>query len=275
MNIRIYILTFFYLGTVSCGEAPTSHLSEEFPIIRSGPLEMDFALIPSGTFRMGSPEGEEGRYNNERIHWVKLTEDYWMQTTEVTIGQWYKVMENYPDGNGKCWESNVVIKENHYPIACVNVREIKVFVDKLNNLEKSSGYEYSLPTEAQWEYAARAYTETPYSVEDVAESFAWYEDNSGGHSHPVGELKPNFFGLYDVHGNVNEWVSDWYEDYPKMDSYLDAVINPEGPDNGSDRILRGGDWINGAAYSRSAFRFGSSVSSSGANVGFRLLRTNI
>jgi len=269
------ILSIMLFGLVSCGETPTSELTEQFPLIRSGPHDMEFAFIPRSTFRMGSSEDEEGRDDDEHWHWVKLTEDSWMQTTEVTRGQWYKVMNSYPDNNGKCWEGDRVIKENNHPVVCVSWDEVKEFVDKLNDKERSSGYRYSLPTEAQWEYAARAYTETPYSIKGQLKSFAWYDSLSGDHAHPVGELKPNLFGLHDVHGNVWEWVSDWYGKYPKADDLSDAVINPIGPSSGDYRVLRGGSWFNDARFCRSARRFTIRPDYRSNVVGFRLMRIKI
>ena len=278
MNLKLkhVILLVSLLGVVSCGETPTSQLTEQFPILRSGPHDMEFAFIPSGTFRMGSPEDEKDRDDDESLHWVKLTEDYWMQTTEVTIGQWFKVLGSYPDKDKDCWEDDRVIKETTHPVVCVSWDEIQVFVDRLNDQEKSSGYKYSLPTEAQWEYAARAYTETPYSIEGSLSSFAWYDSTSDHHSHPVGGLKANLFGLHDVHGNVWEWVLDWYEEaYPKADSFSDAIKNPRGPDGGSQRVLLGGGWFSRAQVCRSANRNGFSASFRDNNSGFRLMRTKI
>jgi len=199
-----------------------------------------------------------------------------MQTTEITRGQWFQVMGSYPDNNGECDERNRVIRENNYPVVCVNWDEVKEFVDKLNDQEKNSGYQYSLPTESQWEYATRAYTETRYSIEGPLGSFAWYASTSGGQAHPVGKLKANLFGLYDVHGNVWEWVSDWYEkDYPKADSFSDAIINPDGPDDGSEHVFRGGGWFYMSDFSRSAYRVGGSPVSRPNILGFRLMRSKI
>jgi len=275
-NIKQVLLVFVGLSIIGCGETPTSQLSEQFPILRSGPFDMEFAFIPSGAFRMGSPDDEESREYDETLHWVKLTEDYWMQTTEVTRGQWYKVMGSYPDSGGQCYRRDEVIKRDNHPAVCVSWDEVKLFVHRLNNKERGSGYKYSLPTEAQWEYAARAYTETPYSIEGPLESFAWYDSTSDGHSHPVGELKANLFGLHDVHGNVWEFVSDWYEEaYPKADSFSDARKNPRGPDDGSGRVRRGGAWFHSAQVCRSASRNGFSASFRHGFNGFRLMRTKI
>ena len=265
------------LSIVGCGETPTSQLREEFPILRSGPHDMEFAFIPRGTFRMGSPEGEEGRVDNESRHWVKLTEDYWMQTKEVTRGQWFKVMGSYPGVDGNCYKWAVIKKEENHPIVCVNTYDIQSFIDKLNNNERGSGYKYDLPTEAQWEYAARAYAEGAYSVNKPVNSFAWHSENTDLHTEPVGGLEPNLFGLYDVHGNVWERVSDWFEsyDYPKENSFLNPVIDPKGPEDATQRVVRGGGYSNREILCRSATRDGSQLDYRESTVGFRLRRTKI
>lgn len=258
-----------------CGETPTSQLSEQFPIIRSGPYGMEFAFIPKGTFRMGSPKDEDRRYSNETRHWVKLTDDYWMQTTEVTMGQWRKVMGSYPDTDDRCRNSDSTRKGDTYPAVCINMDDMDLFIKKLNDLERNSGYRYRLPTEAQWEYATRAYTETPFSLDQPLELFSWYYSSSDGHAHPVGKLKANFFGLYDVHGNVSEPVTDWYAEYPETKSYADAVVNPEFSTVSTNRVWRGGAWLTYAWGCRSAFREGDSVPLRRNDFGFRLMRMKI
>jgi len=237
---------------------------------------MEFAFILKGAFRMGSPESEEGRtYYNERLHWVKLTEDYWMQTTEVTVGQWLKVMTDYPSSDDeKCWRTNGVSKEDDHPVLCVKWDDAMAFVNALNRKEKNSGYKYSLPTEAQWEYAARGYTESAYSIDGPLDSFAWFGFSSYGWTHMVGSLKANFFGLYDVHGHASEWVLDFLEkEYPKANSVSDAVEDPTGPKEGESHVLRGGSWISLARACRSANREKFDSFRGNITNGFRLVRT--
>jgi len=273
MNIGIFSFIYLLLSVVGCGETTTSQLTEQFPILRSGPLDMEFAFIPSGTFRMGSTEGEEGRHDNESVHWVKLTQDYWMQTTEVTIGQWFEVMDSYPDNS--CWADERVAKEHGNPIVCVSWEKVKDFIDKLNLQQKNGGFIYSLPSEAQWEYAARGYTETSYSIDGALSSFAWFGDESNGYAHSGKKLKANTFGLYDVHGNTWEWVNDWFGDYPKADSFLDAVGDPRGPKEGERRVGRGGSYRAPADACRSAARSSGLPKDIYSDVGFRLMRVEI
>ena len=127
---------------------------------------------------------------------------------------------------------------------------------------------YRLPTEAEWEYACRAGTTTEYSFGDdvsVLGDFAWFDDNSGSQTHPVGQKRPNGWGLYDMHGNVWEWCSDWHGDYA-----AGAVRDPAGPASGSIRVLRGGCWYDSAGFCRSAFRIRFYPSYRFSNYGFRL-----
>ena len=120
--------------------------------------------------------------------------------------------------------------------------------------EKEAGREYRLPTEAEWEYACRAGSKTVYSFDDeggLLPEYGWFKRNSSGRTHTVGLLEPNAWGVYDMHGNVWEWCSDWYGEYPKS-----AINDPSGPKQGSLRVLRGGCWRFGAADCRSALRYG-------------------
>jgi len=255
------------LGLLGCGEPQISELSEPFPAFRSGPYGMEFSFIPRGHFRMGSPESEEGRSDDENLHWVELTTDYWVQRTEVTRGQWFAVMGYYPKVCGP------VMERNNYPVTCVKRNEIENFIRKLNRLVKNEGYTYRLPTEAQWEYAARAYTETTYSVEGLLDSFAWYRNNSKNQLHPVAQLKANNFGLYDVHGNVSEWVSDGHGEYPESEFYEDAVKDPKGSEYSKWGIVRGGARYHNELGCRLARRDEFLLSAKDSNFGFRLLRT--
>src|SRR5262249_48652940 len=129
---------------------------------------------------------------------------------------------------------------------------------------------YRLPTEAEWEYAARASATTAYSFgndPNQLSEYAWYAENAGRQTHPVGQFKPNAWGLYDMHGNVWEWVQDWYGPYT-----ADAAVDPAGPSSGSRRVIRGGSWRRGASYCRSACRGRWAPGYRDAILGFRLLR---
>ncbi len=143
------------------------------------------------------------------------------------------------------------------------------FLGKLNLMEKTNTYR--LPTEAEWEYACRAGSTTRFCFGDEEaelEDYAWYEENSEGKTHPVGQKQPNAWGLYDMHGNVWEWCQDWYGDYP-----AGPVTDPRGPDTGEYRVLRGGSWGNDSRNLRSAVRDYNNPDFRHYNFGFRVART--
>ena len=151
---------------------------------------------------MGSPSGESNRDSDEKQHRVTLTREYYMQTTEVTQGQWRKVMGSNPSKFTNCGDN--------CPVEKVSWEDCQQFIQKLNGMEGTR--KYRLPTEAEWEYAARAGTTGAYAGD--LDAMAWYDDNSGGKTHAVGGKSPNAWGLYDMHGNVYEWCQDWKGNYP-------------------------------------------------------------
>jgi formylglycine-generating enzyme required for sulfatase activity len=150
----------------------------------------------------------------------------------------------------------------------VSWEDIQQFIHRLN--AKEGGTLYRLPTEAEWEYAARAGSTTAYGFgheERQLHEYAWYKANSGGKTHPVGQLKPNAWGLYDMQGNVWEWVQDWYGSYP-----AGAILDPQGPQSGSSRVRRGGSWSTGVESCRISKRDGIAPGRLLTSLGFRLLR---
>jgi len=157
-----------------------------------------------------------------------------------------------------------------YPVDQVSWEDAVEFCKKLSELpeEKKAGRVYRLPTEAEWEYACRAGSKAAYSFGANSKTlgdYAWFGENSGNQTHPVGEKKANAWGLYDMHGNVWEWCSDWYGVYPKG-----SVSDPSGPSEGSIRVDRGGSWAYGAANCRSAYRGWGAPSYRIGNDGFRV-----
>jgi formylglycine-generating enzyme required for sulfatase activity len=156
------------------------------------------------------------------------------------------------------------------PVENVSWDDTVEFCKKLSDLpeEKKAGRLYRLPTEAEWEYACRAGSKTAYAFDDeegLLPEYGWFKRNSSDRTHTVGLLEPNAWGLYDMHGNVWEWCSDWYGEYPKG-----AVSDPTGPCEGSDRVNRGGGWYNEAANCRSAIRHGIDPSFRFHFIGFRV-----
>jgi formylglycine-generating enzyme required for sulfatase activity len=170
---------------------------------------------------------------------------------EVTQAQYEKVMGAKPS---YFHGDEIKGSSSNHPVEQVSWEDAVEFCNKLSDLpeEKAAGRVYRLPTEAQWEYACRAGSKTAYSFGESSKSlgnYAWFYENSNDQTHPVGQKKANAWGLYDMHGNVWEWCSDWYGDYPKG-----ALSDPTGPKEGSFRVYRGGSWYDEAAYCRSVYR---------------------
>ena len=216
---------------------------------------MEFVWVPAGEFRMGSKSSEG--YNDERpVTQVRISQGFYLGKYEVTQAQWQAVMGSNPS------------RFDEYgpdcPVEMVSWDDVQEFIRRLN--ARSGGARYRLPTEAEWEYAARAGT-TGDRYGNLG-AIAWYEDNSGDHTHPVGQKAPNAWGLHDMLGNVWEWVGDWYGDYPGGE-----VTDPRGPASGSQRVNRGGGWYGIARYCRASDRDLNSPGHRGLRLGFRLLRT--
>jgi formylglycine-generating enzyme required for sulfatase activity len=242
-------------------------------------IGMKLVLIPKGTFQMGSPPRENGSDHNERQHEVTLTRDYYLGAFEVTQSQYEKVLGKNPSyfqGDQVAErhpQTGRVIKEvdsSNHPVEQVSWEDAVEFCKKLSDLpqEKATGRVYRLPTEAEWEYACRAGSKSAYSFgneQDSLAAYAWFSENGDRKTHPVGQKKPNAWGLYDMHGNVWEWCSDWYGEYPKG-----AVSDPVGPREGSYRVFRGGSWLYVAAFCRSAYRYRFDPSYRSLGYGFRV-----
>lgn len=219
-------------------------------------IGMEFVLIPAGEFQMGSNDGD----NDEKpVHTVRLTKPFYLGKYEVTQGEWEKVMGNNP---------SEIKGDSRRPVESVSWDDLQEFIRRLNT--KESEARYRLPTEAEWEYAARAGSTTAYSFgDDVRQlgQYAWYYGNAGGRTHPVGQLQPNAWGLYDMHGNVWERLQDWYGSYASG-----TVTDPAGPQSGSERVTRGGGLGHFERSCRLAGRSHHAPSQHGYSLGFRLLR---
>ncbi len=245
--------------------------------VRTPGLSASFVRIPRGSFQMGSPGSEANRDSDETPHSVTLTRDFEMQSTDVTQLEWFLAMgynPSYFKSEGYCKDAYLVINgvglcPNH-PVEQVSWNDAQAFIQKVNAAK--DGYTYRLPTEAEFEYAARAGTATAYSFGDDVNQlgqYGWYGDNSSGQTQAVGTKLPNAYGLYDMHGNVWQWVQDFYDrSYSKS-----SATDPTGPSSGSYRVIRGGGWFNDARSCRSASRYYYDASGRSSNLGFRLVRT--
>jgi formylglycine-generating enzyme required for sulfatase activity len=279
------------------------------PVETTNSIGMKLVLIPPGEFDMGSTQEEvdqhlkEAEKNYEQWymehlaaeaprHRVRLTKPFHLGACEITVGAFRRFVDDTgyksdaeKDGKGGygldekggwtqkpefVWRNPSYPQTDAHPVVIVSWNDAAAFCQWLSRKESK---EYRLATEAEWEYTCRAGSTTRYSFGDEEAAlgdYAWWNGNSGGKAHPVGEKKPNDWGLYDMHGNVLEWCADWndtkyYEKSPKDD--------PPGPTSGASRVLRGGSWNSRPGSPRSALRLGSSPDFRYDNLGFRVART--
>ena len=225
---------------------------------------MEFVWIEPGMFQMGS---DTGRRDEGPIHEVKISRGFWLGKYEVTQKQWKAVMDEEP------WAGRDRVKPDpDYPAVIVSWDKVQEFIRRLN--EDAGKDLYRLPTEAEWEYACRAETQTRWSFGDDESRLAdhaWYDGNNypTKGAKEVGTKLPNPWGLYDMHGNVWEWVQDWYDE-----EYYNRSVrkDPQGPTSGSGRVIRGGHFGHFYDGVRSAYRHLHSPDSRGYSIGVRLLR---
>lgn len=231
-----------------------------------------YIIIQPGSFVMGSPPEEA--HSNEEQHLVTITRPFYLKATEVTQGEWQALMGSNPSKFSSCGESCPVEQVSwNDAVAYCNALSRKEGLESCYDGDRFKGLSckgYRLPTEAEWEYAARAgSTGATYGGLDA---IAWHNGNSGGMTHPVGQKMPNAWGLYDMIGNVWEWVNDWYDKYPGG-----AVSDPVGPSSdsfrGSFRVHRGGSWGYTARSCRAAFRVSNDPGNRFGNLGLRVARS--
>ena len=225
-----------------------------------GGVTLKMVYIPSGEFMMGSERGSGG---GRPVHRVRITKGFYLGAYEVTQAQWQSVMGSNPSH----------FKGADRPVERVSWTDCQGFVRKLCAKEGVPEGTYRLPTEAEWEYACRAGSTTRFYFGDSdgdLDNHGWHRGNSGRQTHPVGEKTPNGFGLYDMHGNVWEWCSDWYDSgyYGKSPG-----ADPPGPGSGSYRVNRGGGWLHSSGDCRSAGRSWDAPVGRYFSLGFRLART--
>ncbi|MDO4557636.1 MAG: SUMF1/EgtB/PvdO family nonheme iron enzyme, partial [Planctomycetia bacterium] len=311
--------------TLDVPTTETVPLTSEPPKTLVNGSGMKFHLISPGRFAMGSPltgadvleryptEGQESWFEDAPKHEVTLSEPFYIAECEVTVGEFRRFVDstNYrttaeekgdawgygEDGvigeiAGLSWWSPGFHQDDTHPVVCVSWNDAQKYIEWMNvqyrqelDLQPGPGWAYSLPTEAQWEYACRAGTTTEFFWGNDADAGNGYLNAAGQEGSPRGQswkggfrfmdgclmtspvksFRPNPWGLYDIHGNVLEWCSDWYGDYP-----YDRVTDPEGPSSGSKRVIRGGGWDHDVAGCRSAFRDGDVPSYRSNDLGLRL-----
>ena len=220
-------------------------------------VTMKLVLIPAGRFLMGSPDDENGRTKAEGPqHEVTISKPFYMGIYDVTQEQFEQVIGKNP--------SHFTGAKN--PVETVSWDDAVEFCKVVS---EKAAKPVRLPTEAEWEYACRAGSKTRFCFgddDDRLGEFAWYDGNSGKTTYPVGQKKPNAFGLYDMHGNVEEWCSDWYSDYVN-----EPAKDPEGPKTGTYRVTRGGIFVNGPHGCRSAYRDALEPGNRNLYLGFRVV----
>ncbi len=262
-------------GLDSCSENKGQNDSQLPNSLIIKEINLETVLCPAGSFLMGSPRNEIGRTNHEELHKVTITKPFYIGKYEITQAQYKNIMGKNP--------SIFKFEKDEYPVESVIWEDAKKYCDKLNNKYSEilpKGYKFDLPTEAQWEYACRAGTNTSFNNGNNLRSIskyhsglelqdvAWYNDLENSSIKPIGQKKPNAWGIYDMHGNVAEWCRDGYGEYPNSD-----VTDPIGSYDVTFRVFRGGGWHSYAQSCRSAHRNGLRPDLKGyitSNIGFRI-----
>ena len=272
---RTYVLVLNQMGMssnpadVSTTVSTVSVSPVQVPAVPSNTISDDVITIPvkdgiciemvkveGGTFMMGATSEMKNPYDDEKpVHQVTLTNDYYMGKYEVTQALWQVVMGKNPS----------YFKGDNLPVNYVRWKDCQRFISKLNSM---TGRKFRLPTEAEWEYAARGGKKSrgyQYSGSSNISDVAWYDGNSGDKTHPVGTKQANELGIYDMTGNVLEWCQDWYGSY-----YSSSQTNPTGATSGSRHVNRGGSWHSNVRRSSSSCRYGVIYVDRDLDLGFRL-----
>ena len=251
---------------------PDSLVTVYFP----GHLPVHFRLIPRGEFLMGSepehkmgPAGQEHERDESPVHSVRISQDFYLGVFEVTQGQWLSVMGNNPAVFQQIENYQQELEDPLLrPVESVSWDDCQEFIERLNQLGIGR---FRLPTEAEWEYGCRAGTTTRFYWGNdprkyIINQYAWANSRSFASTHPVGQKKPNPWGLFDMSGNVWEWCSDWYAPYPE-----NHQIDPKGPENGNRKVFRGGSWFDFPESHRSANRHAHGTKQGYTAIGLRLV----
>jgi formylglycine-generating enzyme required for sulfatase activity len=256
-RLALFLITTLFAGIVAA--QPPVNQAPAPSAYNDNTVGIEMVFVKGGTFKMGctAEQGSECESDEKPAHSVTVS-DFYIGKYEVTQEQWVLVM----GGNN----NPSYFKGGKLPVERVSWYDVQEFILRLNTL---TGKKYRLPTEAEWEYAACGGQNSKgykYSGSHNVGNVAWYDGNSDDKTHSVGTKLPNELGIYDMSGNVYEWVSDWYGEYNST-----AQTNPKGPSSGSNRVGRGGSWPGDAGYCRVSYRGNTSPGGSGNAVGFRLV----
>jgi sulfatase modifying factor 1 len=295
----------FSLLIAGCALPGSKHSPPQGTVTWTNSLSMPFIRVAAGEFTAGSPLTEPERSTNEAQHQVSISKPYWLGATHVTVGQFAEFVkasghptaaekQGWANGSwdvagnkwsrieGGSWRNPGFTQTSNHPVVCVTWHDAKAFCEWLSQRE---GREYRLPTEAEWEYASRAEQTRAYLWGDNPDdgkgwancsdqtssnlftlfpSFTWSDGYV--YTSPVASFRPNRWGLYDMLGNALQWCGDWFGEYPSA-----AVTDPKGPDEGKERVLRGGAFIYGPRHCRCAFRGRNLPDFQNYYVGFRVL----
>lgn len=259
-GLLLLSISFF---TIGCSESPKGEGKLTGTITNS--IGIEFVMIRPGSFSMGDATRQEcdtcrADVDETPRHPVTISRPFYLSRTEVTQAQWLALMDGNPSR----------FKGDRHPVEYVSWNNVQLYIFALNHREKTEAYR--LPTEAEWEYAARAGTEKSYPFGDEERKlpgYGWHSVNSGAKTRKVGKLAPNPWGLYDMHGNVLEWCQDWYgrDWYGKS-----PVTDPDGPRTGATKVRRGGFWGSHARACRVSARTHFPPAGRGGNTGFRLVK---
>jgi len=264
----------YWMG-LACMAVTATARGADFDVVTNS-IAMRFVNVPSSSYKMGTtdgdrltaikemPEPDSSAFPDEQpVHEVHINHAFLLGQTEVTQAQWLTVMENRP-GPEAYWNRE---DWRELPVVSVSWNMARRFTEELSKLDPD--YDYRLPTEAEWEYAARAGTSglRPMPVDELTD-YAWFIANSGDEQHPVATRKANAFGLHDMFGNAWEWVADWYA----PDTYGDGPrVNPTGPADGRSRVRRGGSYHCPLFQTRPGFREANRPDTRYSVIGFRVV----
>jgi len=270
IKIKIFIIHAFFLSFTIYGQENERNITFK---VNGATFEMIF--VEGGSFVMGCTSEQSSCFGDEKpAHTVELS-PYYIGKHQVTQKLWYAVTGFSINFQKNFLKIELLNGEGcDYPMYYINYGECVEFCSKLNKLlakQIPKGYKFSLPTEAQWEYAARGGNKSKgyeYSGSSNIDDVAWYEDNCNRKTHKVGAKIENELGIFDMSGNIQEWCKDWYNDLYYLNT---PSANPKGPDSGSCRVLRGGSWYCKQQHCRVAFRHCTSPSNRSCDVGLRVV----